>query len=64
MEIYEKALGSVLLVVGLAIIGYSIYMGMNIFLKGQNPPEIFKSVESNKAADASANPDGDQVSAP
>ncbi len=51
MEIYEKVVGSVLLVAGLAIIGYGMYSGINIFLKGQNPPELFKSIESAKPAE-------------
>lgn len=61
MEIYEKAIGSVLLVAGLAIIGYSLYTGMNIFVKGQNPPEIFKTVEVDRTADDSVNPADDQA---
>lgn len=40
----EKILGSVLLLAGLAIIGASLYLGINIFIKAQNPPEIFKPV--------------------
>lgn len=51
MEIYEKTLGSVLLFAGLAIIGYSIYSGVNVFLKAQDPPEIFKPIEIAKPAD-------------
>lgn len=51
MEIYEKAAGSVLLIAGLAIIGYSIYSGINVFFKAQNPPEIFKPIDFNKSAD-------------
>lgn len=38
----EKILGSVLLIAGLAIIGASLYLGINTFVKAQNPPEIFK----------------------
>ncbi len=52
MEIYEKTLGSVLLFAGLAIIGYSLYSGANIFLKAQNPPEIFKPIEIDRPVDA------------
>lgn len=52
MEIYEKTVGSVLLVAGLAIIGYSINSGINVFLKAQNPPEIFKPIESVKPIDS------------
>lgn len=54
MEIYEKAAGSVLLIAGLAIIGYSIYSGINVFLKAQNPPEIFKPIDFSKTADSSS----------
>ena len=38
----EKILGSALLLIGLAIIGYSLYLGVNVFVKAQDPPEIFK----------------------
>lgn len=38
----EKTLGSALLFIGLAIIGYSLYSGVNVFMRAQNPPEIFK----------------------
>lgn len=51
METYEKSVGSILLIAGLAIIGYSIYSGINVFLKAQNPPEIFKQIDFNKSAD-------------
>lgn len=54
MEIYEKAVGSVLLIAGLAIIGYSLNSGINIFIKGQNPPEIFKPIESAKPTDSNS----------
>ncbi len=52
MEIYEKALGSVLLVAGLVIIGYSINSGISVFVKAQDPPQIFKPIEFAKPADA------------
>lgn len=38
----EKILGSLLLITGLGIIGASLYLGINVFIKAQNPPEIFK----------------------
>jgi len=40
--IIEKILGSILLLIGLSIIGASLYLGINIYIKAQNPPEIFK----------------------
>lgn len=52
MEIYEKIVGSALLIVGLAIIGYSLISGINVFIKAQNPPEIFKPIDSAKSADS------------
>ena len=51
METYEKVVGGVLLVAGLAIIGYSIYSGVNVFLKTQAPPEIFKPIEAAEPVD-------------
>lgn len=48
MEIYEKAVGTVLLVAGLAIIGYGLNSVINVFVKAQSPPEIFKSIETAK----------------
>lgn len=46
---YEKILGTILLLAGLAVISYSLYLGMNIFIKGQNPPEIFKPMDISAA---------------
>lgn len=40
--IVEKILGFVLLAAGLSIIGASLYLGYNTFIKAQDPPEIFK----------------------
>lgn len=40
--VIEKILGSILLLIGLSIIGASLYLGINIFIKAQDPPEIFK----------------------
>lgn len=54
MEIYEKTVGSILLVAGLAIIGYSLYSGVNVFVKSQEPPEIFKPIEAAKPAESSS----------
>jgi len=52
----EKILGLILLIAGLSIIGYSINLGVNIFIKAENPPEIIKSVnvknEANKLSPA------------
>lgn len=42
---YEKAIGTLLLIAGLAVIAYSINLGVNAFIKGQNPPEIFKQAD-------------------
>lgn len=41
---YEKILGSILLFLGLAIIGYALFLGVKVFINGQEPPEIFKPV--------------------
>ncbi len=41
---YEKLIGTILLLAGLAIIGLSIKFGSDIFLNGKNPPEIFPPV--------------------
>ncbi|MBU3964885.1 hypothetical protein KKG29_00535 [Patescibacteria group bacterium] len=38
---YEKLVGAILLLAGLAIIGYGISFASGIFLNGKNPPEIF-----------------------
>lgn len=56
--IVEKILGFVLLIAGLSIIGASLYLGFNTFVKAQNPPEIFKPpVAATDAASApSASP--------
>lgn len=43
---YEKLVGTILLLAGLAIIGQSIKLGSDIFLNGKNPPEIFKPIEA------------------
>lgn len=53
----EKILGSILLLIGLSIIGASIYLGINIFINAQAPPEIFKpaGVETNPAESQSKN---------
>jgi len=56
MELYEKTLGSVLLFAGLAIIGYTIYSGVSVFLKAQAPPEIFKPIENAKPAEPGSAP--------
>ncbi len=48
MEIYEKFLGSILLIAGISIIGFSIFSGVNVFLRTQSPPEIFKPIEPAK----------------
>lgn len=40
----EKAQGTLLLFIGLAIIGYSLYLGINVFVNAQTPPEIFKPI--------------------
>ncbi|MBU3925093.1 hypothetical protein KKB43_00655 [Patescibacteria group bacterium] len=57
----EKILGSILLLIGLAIIGSSIYLGINIFIKVQDPPEIFKPVAVETAP---AEPPSKNSSAP
>lgn len=41
---YEKILGSILLFLGLAIIGYALFLGVRVFVNGQEPPEIFKPI--------------------
>lgn len=46
---YEKILGALLLFLGLSIIAYSLYMGINVFIKAQDPPEIFKPIAANVA---------------
>lgn len=38
---YEKILGTILLIAGLAVIGYSIQLGINIFINAKNPPDLF-----------------------
>lgn len=55
--IVEKLLGFILLVVGLAIIGTSLYFGVNVFVKAQDPPEIFKPpvITTNPATAPAAN---------
>lgn len=42
---YEKILGTAILAAGLVVIGYSINLGINVFIKTQSPPEIFKPIE-------------------
>ncbi len=57
----EKTLGLILLFIGLAIIGYSLYLGINIFINAQDPPEIIKSAN---IADAPAQTQPDSAPAP
>lgn len=52
--VIEKILGSLLLIAGLAIIGTSLYLGINVFIKAQNPPEIFKPIVATDTAEAPA----------
>lgn len=44
----EKILGTILLIVGLSTIGGSLYLGINVFVKAETPPEIFKPVNIEK----------------
>lgn len=52
----EKILGFVLLIAGLSIIGVSLYLGVNTFVKAEAPPEIFKPpvIETNSVQAPSA----------
>lgn len=52
----EKILGSILLLIGLSIIGAGLYLGINIFIKAQAPPEIFKPIAASDTAIIPANP--------
>lgn len=44
---YEKITGTILLIVGLAVIGYSIQLGINVFINAKNPPEVFRQVDTS-----------------
>ncbi len=57
----EKILGSILLLIGLSIIGYSLYLGINVFINAQDPPEIFKPVAVETS---SAEPPSKNINAP
>lgn len=52
----EKTLGLILLFAGLVIIGYSLYLGVNVFINAQNPPEIIKSANIADAPAQQAQP--------
>lgn len=54
----EKTLGIILLIAGLVLIGASLYLGINTFVKTQDPPEIFKpvTVETAPAATPAGSP--------
>lgn len=55
----EKTLGTFLLFLGLSIIGYSLYLGINVFVNAQAPPEVFKpvAIATNPAAPPAKTPD-------
>jgi hypothetical protein len=46
---YEKITGTILLIAGLTVIGYSIQLGINVFIKAQNPPEVFRQTDVSPA---------------
>jgi len=46
---YEKIMGIILLIAGLAVIDYSIQLGINVFINAQNPPDIFKQADISSA---------------
>lgn len=56
--VVEKILGSILLIAGLTMIGISLYLGINVYVKAQAPPEIFKpiSIQTEQATTPTAIP--------
>lgn len=46
---YEKIIGTILLIAGLAVIGYSVQLGINVFVSAKNPPDLFRQADISSA---------------